>query len=296
MQDGDAQAGTDPGLGRGAVVVTGSSTGIGRATALELDRIGYRVFAGVRKDSDADSIRGDGSDRLEPLTIDVTDQGSIEAAQGTVAEKIGDGGLACLVNNAGVAVPGPVELLALDDLRRQLEVNLVGQVAVTQAFLPALRQARGRLVFVSSVGGRISLPFNAAYHMSKWGVEALGDALRLELAPWDIDVVLIEPGSIATPIWEKGAAEGDALEESADERARELYAARLEKFRDAAMETGAEGIPPERVADVIADALTAERPKTRYLVGSDAKRNALVHKLVPDRVFDRLISRELGLK
>ena len=293
MGEGDGQA--DPGLGRGAIVVTGASTGIGRATAVELDRIGFRVFAGVRKDTDADSIRAEGSGRLEPLTIDVTDQTSIDAAERSVGEKIGDGGLAGLVNNAGVAVPGPVELLELDDLRRQLEINLVGQVAVTQAFLPALRQGRGRLVFMSSVGGRISLPFNAAYHMSKWGVEALGDALRLELAPWEIDVVLIEPGSIATPIWEKGAAEGDALEESADDRARGLYAARLEKFRGAAMETGAEGIPPERVAEVVAEAITTGRPKTRYLVGSDAKRNATVRRVAPDRLFDRLISRELGI-
>jgi NAD(P)-dependent dehydrogenase (short-subunit alcohol dehydrogenase family) len=291
--EGDGQA--DPDLGRGAVVVTGASTGIGRATAVELDRIGFRVFAGVRKETDADSIRAEGSDRLEPLMVDVTDAASIEAAERTVGETIGDSGLAGLVNNAGVAVPGPVELLALDDLRRQLEINLVGQVAVTQAFLPALRLGHGKLVFMSSVGGRISLPFNAAYHMSKWGVEALGDALRLELAPWGIDVVLIEPGSIATPIWEKGAAEGDALEDSADDTARELYAERLEKFRNAAMETGAEGIPPERVADVVAEALTADRPKTRYLVGSDAKRNARVRRVVPDRLFDRLISRELGL-
>jgi NAD(P)-dependent dehydrogenase (short-subunit alcohol dehydrogenase family) len=278
------------------VVVTGASTGIGRATAVELDRLGFRVFAGVRKDSDAESIRNEGSGRLEPLTIDVVDDASVRSAAEEVSGKIGDGGLAGLVNNAGVAVPGPVELLALDDLRRQLEINLVGQVAVTQAFLPALRQGRGRLVFMSSVGGRLSLPFNAAYHMSKWGIEALGDSLRIELAPWGIDVVLIEPGSIATPIWEKGAAEGDALEETADERARELYAERLDKFRQTAMKTGAEGIPPDRVAEVVAKAITADRPRTRYLVGSDAKRNARVRALVPDRVFDRLISRELGIK
>ena len=142
MGDGDGHA--DRGLGRGAVVVTGASTGIGRATAVELDRIGFRVRAGVRREADADSIRAEGSDRLEPLTIDVTDEASIEAAERAVAEQIGDRGLAGLVNNAGVAVPGPVELLELDDLRRQLEINLVGQVAVTQAFLPALRRARAR--------------------------------------------------------------------------------------------------------------------------------------------------------
>ena len=160
MGSGDAQSGSEPGLGRGAIVVTGASTGIGRASAIELDRIGFRVFAGVRKDSDAESIRGEGSERLEPLTIDVADEASVDAAASLVGEKIGDAGLAGLVNNAGIAVPGPVELLELDDIRRQLEVNLVGQISVTKALLPSLRAAQGRIVFVSSIGGRVALPFN----------------------------------------------------------------------------------------------------------------------------------------
>ena len=286
----------DGSTGRGAVVVTGASSGIGRATAIELDRIGYRVFAGVRKDSDAESISGDGSDRLQPLTIDVADEASVEAAARTVGGEIGDAGLAGLVNNAGIVVAGPLEALPLEDLRRQLEVNVVGQVAVTQVFLPALRKARGRIVLMSSVGGRLSVPFMAPYHVSKWGLEAIGDALRLELRPWGIEVVLVEPGAIATPFWQKGQDAADELEGRIDPEVRERYSTQIEAVRNAARESEAEGIPPERVAEVVAEALTADRPKTRYLVGKDAKLNARVRKLAPDRVFDRLLSRELGLK
>jgi NAD(P)-dependent dehydrogenase (short-subunit alcohol dehydrogenase family) len=283
-------------LGRGAIVVTGASTGIGRATAIELDRIGYRVFAGVRKDSDAESIRGEGSDRLEPLEIDVADEASVAAAAKSVEEKIGDAGLAGLVNNAGIVVAGPLEGLPLDGLRRQLEVNVVGQVAVTQAFIPALRRARGRIVLMSSVGGRISIPFMSPYHVSKWGLEAIGDALRLELKPWGMDVVIVEPGAIATPFWQKGQDTADEVEGNMDPEMRRLYGEQLEAVRGAARKSEAEGIPPERVAEVVAKALTSARPKTRYLVGRDAKLNARIRKIVPDRLFDRLISRELGLK
>jgi NAD(P)-dependent dehydrogenase (short-subunit alcohol dehydrogenase family) len=283
-------------LGRGAIVVTGASTGIGRATAIELDRIGYRAFAGVRKDSDAESIRGEGSDRLEPLTIDVADEASIASAAKSVEEKIGDAGLAGLVNNAGIVVAGPLEGLPLDGLRRQLEVNVVGQVAVTQAFIPALRRARGRIVLMSSLGGRISIPFMSPYHVSKWGLEAIGDALRLELKPWGMDVVIVEPGAIATPFWQKGQDTADEVEGNMDPEVRRLYGEQLEAVRGAARKSEAEGIPPERVAEVVAKALTSARPKTRYLVGRDAKLNARIRKIVPDRLFDRLISRELGLK
>jgi NAD(P)-dependent dehydrogenase (short-subunit alcohol dehydrogenase family) len=286
----------DEGTGRGAVVVTGASTGIGRATALELDRLGFRVFAGVRKDSDAESIRGDGSERLEPLMIDVADEASVAAAAKSVEEKIGDAGLAGLVNNAGIVVSGPLEGLPLDGLRRQLEVNVVGQVSVTQAFLPAIRRAKGRILFMSSVGGRMAFPFMAPYHVSKWGLEAIGDSLRLELRKFEIEVVLIEPGSIATPFWDKGHEAANEVEEEMDAEIQSLYGEEITAVRDAARKAESEGIPPERVAEIVAEALTADRPKTRYLVGRDAKRNARVRSLAPDRLFDRLISRELGLK
>jgi len=289
----------DPGVGsgsrRGAVVVTGASSGIGRATALHLDSLGFRVFAGVRKESDADALRADGSDRLEPLEVDVADESSVDSAAREVSARVGDAGVAGLVNNAGIGVGGPVELLALDDLRRQLEVNLVGQVAVTQALIPLLRSARGRIVFMSSVGGRLSLPFMSPYHVSKWGVEALADALRIELHPWGIEVVVVEPGSIATPMWDKGQSHADDVLSRMDAEARALYGEKVTALQAAAQEEAARGIPPERVAEVVAKALTARRPRTRYLVGRDAKINARVRRLVPDRVFDRLISRQMGI-
>jgi NAD(P)-dependent dehydrogenase (short-subunit alcohol dehydrogenase family) len=291
---GDPSAGS--GSGRGAVVVTGASSGIGRATALHLDSLGFRVFAGVRKASDADALGADGSDRLEPLDLDVADGSSVDSAAREVSERVGDAGLAGLVNNAGIGIGGPVELLELDALRRQLEVNLVGQVAVTQALIPQLRRARGRIVFMSSVGGRLAIPYMSPYHVSKWGLEALADALRIELNPWGIEVVVIEPGSIATPMWDKSQNEADDILERMDAEQRELYGERVAALQAAALEEAARGIPPERVAEVVAAALTARRPRTRYLVGRDAKINARVRRLVPDRVFDRLLSRQLGLR
>jgi NAD(P)-dependent dehydrogenase (short-subunit alcohol dehydrogenase family) len=280
---------------RGAVVVTGASSGIGRATATHLDSLGFRVFAGVRKESDADALRAAGSDRLEPMELDVADESSVDSAAREVSERVGDAGVAGLVNNAGIGVGGPVELLALDDLRRQLEVNLVGQVAVTQALIPQLRRASGRIVFMSSVGGRIAIPFMSPYHVSKWGVEALADSLRIELSPWGMEVVVIEPGSIATPMWDKSQNEADDILDRMDAEQRELYGERVAALQAAALEEAARGIPPERVAEVVAKVLTARRPRTRYLVGRDAKVNARVRRLVPDRVFDRLISRQMGI-
>jgi NAD(P)-dependent dehydrogenase (short-subunit alcohol dehydrogenase family) len=277
-----------------AVVVTGASTGIGRATALHLDARGWLVFAGVRKDSDAKSLREAASERLEPLIADVTDEASIAAAARRVEEATGADGLGGLVNNAGVVLAGPFEALPIEELRRQLEVNLIGQVAVTQAMLPALRRATGRIVFLSSIGGRIALPFNGPYHASKFGIEAVADSLRQELQPWRIEVSVVEPGSIATPIWEKGASEGGRILEGMTPESRELYGERIAKFQERALATGRAGIAPERVAEVIAHALTAKRPRTRYLVGRDAKINARVRRLLPDRVFDRLVARQLG--
>jgi NAD(P)-dependent dehydrogenase (short-subunit alcohol dehydrogenase family) len=279
-----------------AVVVTGASSGIGRACALHLESLELRVFAGVRRDEDAESLSEAGSGALEPLHLDVTDNDSIAAAAGKVSEGVGEQGLAGLVNNAGIPIGGPLELLPLDELRRQLEVNLVGQVAVTQALLPALRRARGRIVFMSSVGGRLSLPFMAPYHASKFGIEAIADSLRLELRPWGIEVVVVEPGSIATRIWQKGQDHAATLVEGMEPEGQRLYGEQMAAVREAALAAEASGIAPERVAEVVAEALTARRPRTRYLVGRDAKINARVRRLVPDRVFDRLVARQMGLR
>jgi NAD(P)-dependent dehydrogenase (short-subunit alcohol dehydrogenase family) len=277
------------------VVVTGASSGIGRASALHLDALGFKVFAGVRKNADAEALRAEGSERLEPVSLDVADEDSIAAAKTRVSDEVGERGLAGLVNNAGISVVGPLEFIPAEELRRQLEVNLVGQVAVTQAFIPELRKATGRIVFISSIGGRLSSPFMTPYHASKWAIEATADALRLELRPWNIEVVLVEPGSIDTRIWEKGQAQADEIETGMGEQGRALYGRQIAAAREAARQTAAAGIPPERVAEVVGRALTADRPRTRYLVGRDAKIAARVRKVLPDRVFDRLLARQLGL-
>jgi NAD(P)-dependent dehydrogenase (short-subunit alcohol dehydrogenase family) len=279
----------------GAVVVTGASTGIGRATALLLDSRGYRVFAGVRKESDASDLAKDGSDRLTPITIDVTKAEQIEAAKQEVGEAVGDEGLAGLVNNAGVGNGGPVETLDLQDLRNVLEVNLVGQVAVTQAFLPLIRRRKGTIVFIASIGGRIGSPYMSPYNTSKFGIEALGECLRTEVAPWDIDVVVVEPGSIDTPIWSKGAETIDEQTEQMSEGAKRLYGKQLERMDQVLKDTASRGIPPEKVAEAVHDAISSDKPRHRYLVGTDAKIAARLKGTLPDRVFSKLAAHQFKM-
>lgn len=280
--------------GRGSVVVTGASTGIGQACAQHLDGIGFRVFAGIRRPEDGERLRAEASERLTPLSIDVTDPASIEAATRAVGERLGDGGLAGLVNNAGIVVPGPLEFVPIDDLRRQFEVNVLGQMAVTQAFLPSIRRAQGRIVNIGSIGGRIATAFNGPYGASKHAMEAVSDALRQELAPWGIHVALIEPGATATEIWRKGDENAETDVAKLGPEGRRLYEARVRAFAELARRTGARGIPPERVAERVEHALTARRPRTRYVVGRDARAMALARTVLPDRALDRLVARELG--
>jgi NAD(P)-dependent dehydrogenase (short-subunit alcohol dehydrogenase family) len=278
---------------RGAVVVTGSSTGIGRACALALAEAGFHVFAGVRKPEDGEALASAASGELEPLALDVIDGDSIAAAAERVREATG-GRLAGLVNNAGVVVPGPVEGVELDELRRQLEVNVVGQVAVSQAFLPMIRAARGRVVLMSSIGGRMSLPYLSPYNASKYALEAIGDSLRQEMRQFGVEVAIIEPGSVATPFWDKGLAEAPKARAALDPELGRIYAEELDRVEAASAKTAARGVPPERVADAVLEALTAKRPKTRYVVGTDAKIQAQIRRLLPDRLIDRLIARELS--
>jgi NAD(P)-dependent dehydrogenase (short-subunit alcohol dehydrogenase family) len=276
-----------------SVLVTGASTGIGRATAMRLDGAGWKVFAGVRKEEDAASLRAEASDRLAPVTLDVTDAEQIATAAELIAREA-EGGLDGLVNNAGVAVPGPLETVPVEDLRLQLEVNLVAYVAVTQAMLPEVRRAEGRIVFLSSIGGRIAFPFGGPYHASKFATEAIGDVFRQELRPWGLKVAIIEPGSIDTPIWERGQRKAEDIEARAP-KTNLLYGAALDKFRKVIEETAERGIPPEKVAKAIAHALESSRPKSRYLVGLDAKVQARLQPLIPTSVFDRIVARQLNL-
>jgi len=274
-------------------LITGASTGIGRATALRLDGSGWKVFAGVRKEEDAASLRAEASDRLAPVILDVTDADQIAAAAELI-ERESEGGLDGLVNNAGIAVPGPLETVPLEDLRHQLEVNLVAYVAVTQALLGEIRRAEGRIVFISSIGGRVAFPFGGPYHASKFATEAIGDVFRQELRPWGLKVAIIEPGSIDTPIWERGQRRGDEIEAKAP-KTNQLYGAALDKFRKVIEDTAERGIPPEKVAKAVSHALESPRPRSRYLVGIDAKVQARLQPLIPTAVFDRIVARQLNL-
>jgi NAD(P)-dependent dehydrogenase (short-subunit alcohol dehydrogenase family) len=277
-----------------SALVTGASTGIGRATALRLDAGGWRVFAGVRRQEDADSLRAEGSERLTPVTIDVTDAEAIAAAAELIRSELGGAGLDGLVNNAGIGIPSPLETIPIGDFRRQIEVNLVGQVAVTQAMLPLIREARGRIVFISSIGGRIAFPLGGAYHAAKFGIEAVGDVFRQELRPWGISVSIVEPGSIDTPIWGRGDREVDALGERSPERDR-LYGRAVAAYRKASGKLAARGIPPAKVAAAIEHALSARRPRTRYLVGLDVKFQVRAKAVAPARLFDRIVARVMGI-
>jgi NAD(P)-dependent dehydrogenase (short-subunit alcohol dehydrogenase family) len=281
--------------GSGAIVITGASTGIGRACALHLDSLGFDVFAGVRREQDADALRADGSERLRPVMLDITDADAIGAAAATVDQAVGERGLTGLVNNAGVAVASPLEFIPIAELRRQLEINVIGQVAVTQAFLPLLRKGKGRVVNIGSIGGRVALPFVGPYAASKFAMEALTDSLRRELRASGIEVSIVEPGGIATPIWDRGLSTADSLRADMPAEGEQRYGRALDVVRKAAADIGRNGLPPQAVADVVTHALTADRPRTRYLVGREAKMRARLAKVLPDRLFDRMIARAMGL-
>ena len=269
------------------VLVTGASTGIGEAAALHLAELGFDSVAAVRSTDDAERLATSG---LRTVRLDVRDADSIAAAQ----TELGDGPLAGLVNNAGIAVAGPLEFLPLDELRRQLEINLVGQVAVTQAFLPALRAARGRIVNVSSIGGRVALPLVGAYNASKFALEGVSDSLRRELYSHGVDVVVIEPGGVKTPIWRKGNELADQLMAGMPPDAERVYGALIRALRRETSKIAEEtGIEPREVAEVIGTALTAKRPRTRYLVGRDAKLRWAAARVLPDRVMDRIVARAM---
>jgi NAD(P)-dependent dehydrogenase (short-subunit alcohol dehydrogenase family) len=252
-----------------------------------------QVFAGVRKQSDADELRKD-SPNITPLLLDVTDTEQLAAAVEEVRSQVVGNGLRGLVNNAGISGGAPTEFLPLDDLRGMLEVNVVGMVATTQAFLPLLRPSRGRIVCIGSVGGRMAVPFLAAYSMSKAAVSAFCDSLRGELRPWGMDVVLVEPGAIKTPIWEKGLQGVDEAQQNWPAQALELYGDSIPRMRKVTERTASHAIPADSVAKVVEHALTASRPRTRYLVGTDARVQALVRR-VPDRARDAMIARMIGM-
>jgi NAD(P)-dependent dehydrogenase (short-subunit alcohol dehydrogenase family) len=283
-------------IGNGrALVITGASTGIGAACAFHLDRLGFLVFAGVRKIEDGEALQRQGVNRLVSLILDVTDETSIQRSHVIVSEHVGNRGLFGLINNAGIAVVGPLEAVPIPDLRRQLEINLIGQVAVTQAFLPLIRKARGRIVNMGSIAGRAAMPLMGPYAASKFALEAITDALRLEVQQWGIEVSIVEPGAIATPIWDKSGKGATDLEAAITPELRTLYEGVIAGVKKVVAEAAKRAIAPDAVARAVEHALTAPRPKTRYLVGTDAKFRALMVKLLPDRVSDIVLSWVLKL-
>ena len=261
-----------------SVLITGASRGIGLATARRMQAAGWEVLAGVRRAEDATVGT--------PVVVDLEDASGLA---GQLPAR-----LDAVVNNAGIVVGGPVEALALDDLRRQLEVNVVGQVAVTQAVLPRLRASGGRIVFMSSVSGRISAPYTGAYNASKHALEAIADALRIELRPWSIPVTLIEPGAIDTDIWQGAESMLDDTLAVLEPEQRTLYEKQVHALRKMVRRTAKAAIPPEKVADAVHDALTAARPRARYVVGTDARVQLVLRGALPTRAFDATIARLTG--
>jgi NAD(P)-dependent dehydrogenase (short-subunit alcohol dehydrogenase family) len=276
------------------ILVTGASTGIGRASALALLEAGFHVFAGVRNDRAADALRarhpGAGTERLTTLELDVTNPDQIGSAARAVEHAVGDRGLWGLFNNAGIAVSGPIECVPIADLRRQLEVNVIGQVAVTQAFLPLLRRARGRILTTGSIAGFSTIPGLGPYSMSKHAVEAMSDALRRELRPWGIEVSLLEPGSIATDIWEKGTSAYNETRRAPPPGLTELYGGLVEALQGLAARAQRDASPVEVVTRDVVHAFTAARPRTRYCKGEGSGARKVLRRL-PDRWMDAAIAR-----
>lgn len=272
------------------VLITGASSGIGRAIALHMDAAGWQVWAGVRDERAVDALRAAAGPALRTLVLDVTDPAAIE----TAAKEIGDS-LDGLVNNAGIAPGGPLEGFDLQELRDLLEVNVVGQVAVTQAMLPALREARGRIVFMSSMSGKLALPFVGPYAASKHALEAIAASLRGELQPWGIEVGVVGPGSIRTGLWEKAVSSVSATTESLSPQIAAHYAEELARLPSALREVGGRGVSPERVAEVVHGMLMDRRPRTRAAVGRDAVTQVAASRVIPPRLFNRLARKAFGL-
>ncbi len=275
------------------VLVTGASSGIGLAAARGLAARGFSVLAGVRRHEAAAQVAAPG---IVPVILDVTDADSIARAAGRIEEAVGDRGLGGLVNNAGMMIGGPLEFVPIPDLRAILEVNVVGLVAVTQAMLPLLRRARGRIVNISSVSGRLAVPMFGPYNASKFAVEALSDALRMELAGSGVKVIIVEPGPVKSRIWEKSRLFFDRTLAQLPLRAHELYDPLIEAIRRESAKSEAGAIPTERLAALIHHVLTVKNPATRYPIGRLARSRDLAARIVPDKIRDRIILRLLGQK
>jgi len=277
------------------VVITGASTGIGYDAARCLIEHGFHVFGSVRKQADGERVQRELGEQFTPLLFDVTDGAAVETAVSQVAQTVSGDGLAGLVNNAGIAVAGPLMYLSLAEFRQQFEVNLFGLLDVTQKFLPLLgavpdaTHPPGRIVNISSISGRVAYPFMGPYAASKHALEAMSDALRRELMLFGVDVVLIEPGSVRTPIWDK------AQELDIEQYSHTPYTGILEGMKSVFVNRGKTGIPVEKVSQAVYTALTAKKPKTRYLIARKLLTGWLLPHYLPDRLFDQIVAKRLGI-
>jgi len=272
-----------------SVLISGCSSGIGRASCVRLARDGWRVFAGVRSDADLRSVEAEAGE-IAAIRLDVTDTSSINATRTRIEREL-NGALDALVNNAGIAVGGPLETVPPWDLRHILDVNVVGQVAVTQAFLPLLRAARGRILFIGSVGGRVAFPYAGPYHASKFALEAVADSMRAELRPQGVSVSLLEPGPIATPIWAKARKQVASLRAGLSGETGPLYAEKLQGFEKRLSSAEESGGAAEEVAEKVLKVLRANSPASRYQVGRGAKTLVSMRPLAPDALFESLARR-----
>lgn len=279
-----------------SVLITGASTGIGAACALDLDKIGFRVFAGVRKSADGESLQRQASERLTPIILDVTVSETIANAVAAIEAEVAAAGLFGLVNNAGILVPGPLECVPLDDLRRQYEVNVFGVVAVTQAMLPLVRSAKGRIVNMGSISGKAAPPYLGAYSSSKFALESITDVLRMELRRWGIDVSIVEPDSVATPIWGKLLETATEMGSHLPAAVRSLYEQDLTSMSEASQQMDESGMPVSCVVRAVRHALTSRWPKTRYPVGSRTHLAFWAARHLPDRIRDGFMRRAMGMK
>jgi NAD(P)-dependent dehydrogenase (short-subunit alcohol dehydrogenase family) len=278
-----------------SVVITGASRGIGRACALLLDRSGFKVFAGIRRFEDGEQLIMKSTGNLVPVVIDITSHESIDSAADNIANMIGDTGLQGLVNNAGIAVTGPLEFMPLERIREQFEINLFGQINVTQKFLPLIRKGDGRIINMSSKEGLMAMPLCGPYCASKFALEAFSDTLRLELKQWNIPVCIIEPGTIATQIIERSISSAEECISQMPKHAGELYETCFTAARKTADKILQTAIPVDTVAKTVLKALTDKKPKSRYTVGADTKAISIMCKIMPDWMLDKIILKQMGL-
>jgi NAD(P)-dependent dehydrogenase (short-subunit alcohol dehydrogenase family) len=277
---------SNPSDRRELIVVTGASTGMGAATARELARRGFHVLAGVRREIDADALRGEG---IEPHILDITVESDVAAIADRVAADPLGRPLRALINNAGIAVNAPVEALPIAEWRRQFEVNLFGHVAMIQALMPSLLRSSGTVVNISSVGGKVALPTYPAYAGTKFALEALSDSMRREVNDFGVKVVVVEPGAVKTEMAQRGVATADRLKAGMTADQLERYGGLIDAMSSLARSFDTDGVPAERAAKVIANAATAPRPRTRYTIGRDAAILLRLSRVVSDRFLDRVV-------